>query len=113
MCIRDSTLGSLEVDKLADFIAVQMDTPRMTPCFDDPNSEYFNLHHNLVFAVQGGDVDLTVCDGRELVVDKNLVSGDLRAIMREIESLVPALFARRTAWLTENDAGAVSPVTGS
>ena len=110
---RGDTLGSLEAGKLADFIAVQMDTPRMTPCFDDPDSEYFNLHHNLVFAVQGGDVDLTVCDGRELVVNKTLVSGDLRAILREVENLVPDLFARRTAWLSENDSGAVSPVSRS
>ena len=85
----------------------------MTPCFDDPDSEYFNLHHNLVFAVQGGDVDLTVCDGRELVVNKTLVSGDLRAILREVENLVPDLFARRTAWLSENDSGAISPVSRS
>jgi len=102
-------VGSLEPCKRADFIAVRTDTPRMTPIFDD---EYFNLHHNLVFAVQGGDVDLTVCDGRELARGGVLCTGDLDAIMQEVQDCVPQLFARRAAWLAENGDGAVSPVTG-
>lgn len=101
------TIGSLEAGKKADFIAVRTDTPRMTPLLD---GDYFNLHHNLVFAVQGTDVDLTVCDGRELVRDGQLISGDIILIMKQAQACVPDLFARRAAWLAEHDGGAVSPV---
>jgi 5-methylthioadenosine/S-adenosylhomocysteine deaminase len=101
------TIGSLEAGKKADFIAVRTDTPRMTPLLD---GDYFNLHHNLVFAVQGTDVDLTVCDGRELVRDGQLISGDIILIMKQAQACVPDLFARRAAWLAEHDGGAVGPV---
>jgi len=104
------TLGSLEPGKLADFIAVRTDTPRMRPLFDDVNSDYFNLHHNLVFAVQGGDVDLTVCDGSELVRDGALVSGNLDSILQEAQDCIADLFSRRDQWLAEHQTGAVSPV---
>ena len=105
-----SSLGSLEAGKLADFIAVRIDTPRMRPVFDDPTSDYFNLHHNLVFAAQGGDVDLSVCDGKVLVRDGILLSGRLDSILQEAQDCVPDLFARRDAWLAEHQSGAVSPV---
>jgi len=104
------TLGSLEPGKLADFVGVRTDTPRMRPLFDDPSSDYFNLHHNLVFAVQGGDVRLTVCDGKELVRDGLLISGNLNSIMQEAQDCVADLFSRRSAWLAEHQTGAISPV---
>ena len=50
----DGEIGSVEVGKRADLIAVRSDTPRMTPLLV---GEHLNLHHNLVHAVQGGDVD--------------------------------------------------------
>lgn len=102
------SIGSLEAGKKADFISVRTDTPRMSPLLD---GDYFNLHHNLVFAVQGTDVDLTVCDGKELVRDGVLRSGDLSLIMQNVQACVPDLFARRAAWLTDHDMGAVSPIS--
>lgn len=105
-----NSLGSLETNKLADFVAVRTDTPRMRPLFDDERSDFFNLHHNLVFAVQGGDVSLTVCDGHELVRDGKLISGNLQSILQEAQDCVADLFARRDAWLAEHDKGAISPV---
>lgn len=102
-------IGSLEPGKKADLIAVRTDTPRMTPLL---GGEHLNLHHNLVYAAQGGDVDLVVCDGRELVRGGVLLTADLNAIRREVQAAVPDLFARRAAWLAEHDTGATSPVTG-
>ena len=101
-------IGSLEPGKNADFIAVRADTPRMSPLL---SGESFNLHHNLVFSSQGGDVDMTVCDGRELVRDGQLLSGDLQAILKQAQDCVPDLFARRAAWLAEHDQGATSPIS--
>ncbi|MDR3437908.1 amidohydrolase [Telmatospirillum sp.] len=104
---QEARLGSLEAGKKADLVAVRLDTPRMTPIL---TGDLFNLHHNLVHAVQGGDVDITMVDGR-IVVDggvlKTSVLGDLIAAA---QAAVPDLFARRAAWLAENQDGAFSPV---
>ncbi len=102
-------IGSLEVGKKADFVAVRTDTPRMTPLV---SGEHFNLHHNLVYGVQGGDVDMVVCNGAELVKDGVLLTADLQAIRNEVQRCVPDLFERRATWLAKNDDGAVSPVSG-
>jgi hypothetical protein len=81
--------------------AVRTDTPRMTPLLGGRNG---NLHHNLVHAVQGGDVDITMVRGRILVDDGKLVSGDLQQAIAEANRVVPDLFKRRAAWLASNQA---------
>lgn len=106
---RDHEIGSLEAGKKADLVAVRTDTPRMTPLMGGDET---NIHHNLVYAVQGGDVSLVVCDGQEVVRDGVLVNADLADIRREAHKVVPDLFKRRAEWLRVNDNGAVSPVEG-
>lgn len=93
----DHEIGSLEPGKRADIIAVRTDIPRMTPVFAD--GPWFNLHHNLVHAVRGGDVAMTMVDGEILVEDGKLLTGDLDAIIAEIHRLAPGLFERRAAYL--------------
>jgi 5-methylthioadenosine/S-adenosylhomocysteine deaminase len=102
-------IGSLEPGKKADFIAVRTDTPRMTPLL---TGESLNVHHNLVYAVQGGDVSMVVCDGQLCVQDGTLRTADLGDIRRTAQASVPDLFQRRAAWLADHDQGAVSPVDG-
>jgi 5-methylthioadenosine/S-adenosylhomocysteine deaminase len=96
----DDRIGSLEPGKRADLIAVRCDTPRMTPFF--PDGEWMNLHHNLAHAVRSSDVALTMVDGRVVVEDGKLLTGDLADIIAEVRALVPDHFARRAAWLAEN-----------
>ncbi len=103
----DHEIGSLEPGKKADLIAVRTDTPRMTPLM---NGRDFNLHHNLVHAVRGGDVDLTMVDGRIVVDEGKLLTADMQALIAEVHAVVPDLFARRAAFLEVNRQGAVSPV---
>ncbi|MFM9925107.1 amidohydrolase [Variovorax sp. H27-G14] len=91
-----SEIGSVEPGKQADLIAVRTNTPRMTPLLGGPQG---NLHHNLVHAVQGGDVDMTMVAGRILVQGGQLVSGDLQALIGDVNTAVPGLFSRRKAWL--------------
>lgn len=99
----DHEIGSIEVGKRADIIAVRTDTPRMTPLFTE--GPYFNLHHNLVHAVRGGDVAMTMVDGEILVEGGVLKTADIQEIIGGIHAIAPGHFARRAAWLAENGGG--------
>lgn len=92
----DSEIGSIEVGKQADLIAVRTDTPRMTPLLTGTDG---NLHHNLVHAVQGGDVDLTMVAGKIVVEDGKLIAADLQDLIHDMNEAVPELFRRRAGWL--------------
>lgn len=96
----DHQIGSIEVGKRADIIAVRADIPRMTPFFRD--GPWFNLHHNLVHAVRGSDVVMTMVDGQIVVEDGELKTGDMAEIIDRIHRLAPGHFTRRAAWLAEN-----------
>jgi 5-methylthioadenosine/S-adenosylhomocysteine deaminase len=96
----DSETGSIEVGKKADLIAVRTNTPRMTPLLTGTDG---NLHHNLVHAVQGGDVDLTMVDGKIVVEGGKLLSADLQELIVEANEVVPDLFHRRAEWLATHE----------
>jgi 5-methylthioadenosine/S-adenosylhomocysteine deaminase len=98
----DHEIGSLEPGKKADFIAVRMDTPRMTPVFGA--GPHANLHHNLVHAVRGSDVDLVVIDGATAVEAGALVNADLAELIARARAVVPGLFARRARYLATHPA---------
>ncbi|HEY2980732.1 MAG TPA: amidohydrolase [Anaerolineales bacterium] len=96
----DGEIGSIEVGKQADLIAIRTNTPRMTPFLTAPDGG--NLHHNLVHAVQGGDVDMTMVGGRIVVEAGRLLTADLQALIANENAAVPDLFRRRAAWLAAN-----------
>jgi 5-methylthioadenosine/S-adenosylhomocysteine deaminase len=101
----DDQVGSLEPGKKADFITVATDTPRMTPLLGA--GPHANLHHNLVHAVRGGDVDLVVIDGAVVAQAGRLANADLAELIARVQSLVPGLFERRAEYLaTRGDAPA-------
>ncbi|MCU1480705.1 MAG: cytosine deaminase [Subtercola sp.] len=106
----DGVIGSLEPGKKADLIAVRTDTPRMTPLIGA--GPYANIHHNLVHAVRGSDVDLTMVDGRVLVRDGQLVTADLASLIADARAVVPALFERRSAYLASVAAASPSGPAG-
>jgi 5-methylthioadenosine/S-adenosylhomocysteine deaminase len=89
--------GSLEAGKQADLIAVRTDTPRMTPLLGGNDG---NLHHNLVHAVQGGDVDMTMVAGRIVVDGGELLTADVHELIKRANDAVPDLFRRRAEWLS-------------
>jgi 5-methylthioadenosine/S-adenosylhomocysteine deaminase len=94
-------LGSLEPGKQADLIAVRSDTPRMTPLFG--SGPYANVHHNLVHAVRGSDVHLTMVAGELIVRDGILQTADMGDIIERARAAAPGLFARRSAYLASVD----------
>lgn len=91
----DDDIGSLEVGKKADLIAIRSDTPRMTPLF--PSGRRQNIHHNLVHAVRGSDVSLTMIDGNIVVEDGRLKTASLADIISEARCAAGQLFERRDA----------------
>ena len=93
----DDEVGSLEVGKKADMIAIRTNTPRMTPLIR--SGKYLNLHHNLVHAVQGGDVAMTIVDGHVLVADGKLQTANLGEIIEEACRAIQPLLERRDRWI--------------
>lgn len=96
----DKQIGSLEIGKAADMIAVRTNTPRMTPLIT--RGPLANLHHNLVHAAQGGDVDMTMVAGRILVENGQLKNTDLGALITDVNDAAPDLFSRRKKWLDQS-----------
>ena len=95
----DSQIGSIEPGKQADLIAVHTDTPRMTPLLSGTDG---NLHHNLVHAVRGGDVDMTMVAGKIVVDGGKLLTADMQELIRDMNRAVPDLFKRRAEWLASH-----------
>ena len=87
--------------KAADMIAINHNTPRMTPLID--SGPLMNLYYNLVHAVQGQDVDMTMVAGKVLVENGQLVEHDLQRLINQVNTAAPALFARRKAWLESSN----------
>ncbi len=104
------TIGSLEVGKQADIIAIATNTPRMTPLF--AQGPYFNLQHNVVHAVKGSDVTMTMVSGQIVAEDGKLINDDMADILAEVRALAPGLFDRRAAFLEAHRNGTVQWVAG-
>lgn len=92
-------IGSIEVGKKADIIAVNLSTPRMTPLIDQ--GHLFNLHTNLVHAVQGQDVMMTMVNGQVVVDNGKLVNADIQSLIEQVNLAAPLLFMRREDWLSK------------
>lgn len=99
-------IGSIEAGKLADLIVVNTATPRMTPLIDQ--GELFNLHTNLVHAVQGNDVMMTMVNGEIVAEHGRLKNADLQALIDGVNTAAPLLFERRTAWLSQHQQSIVN-----
>lgn len=95
----ESEIGSVEIGKKADLISVRTNTPRMTPLLA---SKEGNLHHNLVHAVRGGDVNMTMVNGKILVEEGKLINADLDQLITDVNQAVPELFQRRQDWLSHH-----------
>ncbi len=66
----DSEIGSLEVGKKADFIAVDLRFPSMQPVYTYPMR---NIVPNLVYSARGEEVTLAAVDGNVIMKDRKIV----------------------------------------
>jgi cytosine/adenosine deaminase-related metal-dependent hydrolase len=87
----DDQVGSLEPGKRADFVVIDVDTPRHQP--------YSNLPSVLMNSVTAGDIETVVVDGEVLMRDKSVGALDVErvhaAATRERERL-----QTHTGWVT-------------
>jgi len=73
-------VGSLEAGKRADFIAVDLMRPSMLPVFTQPMR---NMVPNLVYSARGGEVCLSVVDGRVILRDGVVLGVDEGELLAE------------------------------
>ena len=81
-------IGSIEPGKRADLAVVRRDRLHTTPAGGA------DVYSELVYAHTAGDVDAVVVDGRVVVAEGRLLTGDESAIRAEAESQQAALLAR-------------------
>lgn len=75
-------LGSLEVGKKADFIAIDLTQPSMLPVYTYPMR---NMVPNLVYSARGQEVVLSVVDGKIIYKDGKILNVDEEEILKAVE----------------------------
>jgi 5-methylthioadenosine/S-adenosylhomocysteine deaminase len=78
-------LGSLEVGKLADLVAVDLDAPHLQPVFDPAAA--------LVYSAGRGDVTDVWVAGQEVVRDRRPTRVDRRQVTASLTALRPQVLA--------------------
>jgi cytosine/adenosine deaminase-related metal-dependent hydrolase len=73
----DADIGSLEIGKKADFVAVDMRKVHLQP--------YYSPVSAIVYSVTGGDVTMTVVDGKIVVEKGHLVTMDEEEVWKEAQ----------------------------
>lgn len=71
--------GSLEPGKRADLIVIDLQRPHLTPLY--------NVYSQLVYAVNGADVNTVIIDGRIVMAERKLLTLDEEQMMREVTAL--------------------------
>lgn len=74
-------IGSLEVGKRADFIAIDLNKPTMLPVYTNPMR---NIVPNLVYSARGEEVVLSVVDGKIIYKDGKFIAIDENKYLAEV-----------------------------
>jgi 5-methylthioadenosine/S-adenosylhomocysteine deaminase len=77
-------VGSIELGKRADIIAVDLNSPHLWPLFNDADS-VGNLVEQLVYAARASDVRFSMVDGRVLMSDGRVRTLDQDEIREMVE----------------------------
>ncbi|MEV6511558.1 amidohydrolase [Streptomyces sp. NPDC051642] len=80
------SIGSIAPGRRADIVLVDLTGPHTQPVHD--------LAATLVHSARSADVRTTIVDGRVLMRDRELLTLDVPAVVRELEELLPALVDR-------------------
>jgi len=79
------TLGSLEEEKTADLIMIDLKKPHLTPLYDPVS--------HLVYAVRGTDVCTTIVNGKILMLDNKFLTIDIQETLERAEKDVQELIS--------------------
>ena len=85
-------IGSLEPGKKADIILVTLRRPHLSPKI---LGKYENIVPNLVFSANGSDVDTVLVDGKILLENRSLQTGDEDEIIDRANLAIMELIERR------------------
>ncbi|MCY0902705.1 MAG: amidohydrolase [Firmicutes bacterium] len=80
-------IGSLETGKRADILFIDMDAPNMKPMYD--------VVSHLVYAIDAGNVDTVIIDGRIIMEDRQLLTLNESATLDDVTSLGAKIRAAR------------------
>ncbi len=84
----DSCIGSLESEKKADIILVDLNKPHMWPLLDGSLN---NIVDQLVYSANAADVTDSIIDGKHIMADRSLLTMNLAEIKKEVDSAVKKL----------------------
>ncbi|WP_312832674.1 amidohydrolase family protein [Sedimentibacter saalensis] len=76
------SVGSLEVGKQADFIAIDLNFPSMQPIYTYPMR---NIVPNLVYSARGWEVDLSVVNGKIIMQNQKLINVNEDEVLSKIK----------------------------
>jgi len=88
------TVGSLELGKQADFIAIDVSKPTMLPVYTHPMR---NIVPNLVYSARGDEVALAAVDGKVIYAGGNIVAIDEEDYIEAVNQYPDAIGAKAQA----------------
>lgn len=91
-------VGSLEVVKRADFIAIDLNKPSMLPLYTYPMR---NIVPNLVYSARGEEVCLSVVDGKVIYRDGKLLTIDEEEYLEEVNKYPEGIGQRASKEFSE------------
>ncbi|OPZ93783.1 MAG: 5-methylthioadenosine/S-adenosylhomocysteine deaminase [Firmicutes bacterium ADurb.Bin419] len=82
----EQEIGTIEVGKKADLVLIDMKSPHLTP--------YRNPISHLAYSAEGKDVDTVLCDGKILMLEKEVLALDEVEVMEMAENAAIDLLSR-------------------
>ena len=97
-CGVDESVGSLEVGKQADIIAIDLRRPSMSPVFTHPMR---NLVPNLVYSARGDEVDFSMVGGDIILREGSFIKDELEELFEELKGVPESIGHRAEAGFNE------------
>ena len=94
------SIGSLEVGKKADFIAVDLNKPSMLPLYTKPMR---NIVPNLVYSARGEEVAISVVDGKVIYRDGKILNINEKEVFQEVNKYTDGIGERASEEFWEID----------
>jgi len=79
----EDKIGSIEVEKCADMIILDMKKPHLTPLY--------NYYSQIVYSASGSDVSTVIIDGKILMKERRLLNMDIYDIMERVRKIADAI----------------------